>query len=343
MPSGRNCILFEWQRCSRVLQAQCRMQWQRVKKPFSDSVARVYWLGKHSIPKRSRWADEDCRRLDGAVGVTRPSLTDCQIQKRSSADSAFQSVVCLKLKERQTMHLQFCVPGPRFVWFSPATDGQVGATTLGCHITWQPLQVWRRDATTFTVFMPDDAVSGELLDDEGQVRTGLGPLEKQVVLDSIGCWHLQHKERAIPTLALEDTNARRSSWEERWKRQVRRHSLERWCRKPDDVVKQFSVVRFGSRRAYFQCLLVLPRIWELGVRRARSNDCIIFFFFSNFRSRTRLSSPLWVRRAPQKQCWATRQIWPGATRCRHHGCGANPERPDSERLAPGEDLHSLLR
>ena len=34
MPSGRNCIRFEWQRCSRVLQAQCRKQWQRVKKPF---------------------------------------------------------------------------------------------------------------------------------------------------------------------------------------------------------------------------------------------------------------------------------------------------------------------
>ena len=47
--------------------------------------------------------------------------------------------------------------------------------------------------------------------------------------------------------------------------------------KPDDVVKQFSVVRFSSRRAYFQCLLKLPQIWELGVRCMPSNDCITFY------------------------------------------------------------------
>ena len=41
--------------------------------------------------------------------------------------------------------------------------------------------------------------------------------------------------------------------------------------KPDDVVKQFSVARFSSRTAYFQCLLQLPRIWELGVHRMLSN------------------------------------------------------------------------
>ena len=42
MPSGRNCIRFEWQRCARVLQAQCRKQWQRGMKPFSErSFARL--------------------------------------------------------------------------------------------------------------------------------------------------------------------------------------------------------------------------------------------------------------------------------------------------------------
>ena len=78
VPSGGNCIRFEWQRRSRVLQAQCRKQWQRVKKPFSDSVARVYRLGKRSLTNGSLCADEDCRRLDGAVGVASPSLTDYQ-------------------------------------------------------------------------------------------------------------------------------------------------------------------------------------------------------------------------------------------------------------------------
>ena len=57
-------------------------------------------------------------------------------------------------------------------------------------------------------------------------------------------------------------------------------------------------------------------------------------------SKVRLLSPLWVMRAT-KQCWATRQICPGATtctacaaratRCRHHGCGTRRERRDSER------------
>ena len=32
-------------------------------------------MGKHSLTSWSLWVDEDCRRLDGAVGAARPSLT----------------------------------------------------------------------------------------------------------------------------------------------------------------------------------------------------------------------------------------------------------------------------
>ena len=81
MPNGHNCIRFEWQRCSRVSQAQCRKQWQRVKRPFSDCVACVYRMVKHRLRNWSLWADEDCRRLGGAVGVALPSLTDDQKAK----------------------------------------------------------------------------------------------------------------------------------------------------------------------------------------------------------------------------------------------------------------------
>ena len=98
-----------------------------------------------------------------------------------------------------------------------------------------------------------------------------------VVSDSFGCWDLQHKERAIPTLVFEDTKCSVV---------VLARTLEVACwapftgelvHNPDDVVKQFSVVRFSSWRAYFQCLLKLPQIWELGVRRMPSNDCITFY------------------------------------------------------------------
>ena len=110
MPNGRNCIrFFEWQRCSRVLQAQRRKQWRRIKKPFSDSVARVCRMGASAASANgSLWADEDCRRLDGAGGVARPSLTDYQKGRSAvSPNSALYSVLFWKLKERQTMHLQF--------------------------------------------------------------------------------------------------------------------------------------------------------------------------------------------------------------------------------------------
>ena len=98
-----------------------------------------------------------------------------------------------------------------------------------------------------------------------------------MVADSCGCWDLQHKERAIPTLALEDTKCSVI---------VLARTLEAagWTpftgdlvHKPDEFVTQLSVVRFSSRRALFQCLLEMPRIWELGEHRMSSNDCILFY------------------------------------------------------------------
>ena len=72
------------------------------------TASRVYRLGKHGLANLSPCADEDCRRLDGAVCVARPSVADYQKAKRSFSDSALQSVLCLKLLERQTKHLLFC-------------------------------------------------------------------------------------------------------------------------------------------------------------------------------------------------------------------------------------------
>ena len=140
---------------------------------------------------------------------------------------------------------------------APATDGQVGATTLGCHEAWQLVQVWRRDATTVTVFMPDGAVNGHTLEltTWDKFERGLVRWRNMVVSDSCGYWDLQHKERAIPTLVLEDTTCSVI---------VLARTLEAagWVpftgelvHKPDAVVKQFSVVRFSSRRACFHCLV----------------------------------------------------------------------------------------
>ena len=145
-----------------------------------------------------------------------------------------------------------------------------------------------------------------------------------VVSDSFGCWDLQHKERAISTSALEDTKCSVI---------VLARTLEAagWTpftgelvHKPDDVVKQFSVVRFSSRRAYFQCLLKLPQIWELGVRRMPSNNCITCY-------RSLLKGEFVELALGDAHCKAVLGDSPGlpagpacadrATRCRHHGCG----------------------
>ena len=133
---------------------------------------------------------------------------------------------------------------------------------MGCHFTWQSLQVWLRDAATVTVFMPDGAVKGNLLEltTWDKFEWSLVRWRNMVVSDSFGCWDLQHKERAFPTLALEDTKCSvivlaRTLEAEGWP-PITGELMHR----PDDVVKQFSVVRFSSRRAHFQCLLKLPLI-----------------------------------------------------------------------------------
>ena len=115
----------------------------------------------------SLWADDDCRRLDGAVGVARLSLTNYQ---RANVKYLRQCIAVGSVLEVEgaaddaspVLFFVLALSGPGVK--APATDGQVEATTLGCHFTWQQLQVWRRDATTVTVFMPDGAVKGNLLE-----------------------------------------------------------------------------------------------------------------------------------------------------------------------------------
>ena len=88
-----------------------------------------------------------------------------------------------------------------------------------------------------------------------------------VVSDSFACWDLQHRERAISTLALEDTKCSvSSSWQERWKRQVGRHSLEGLCTNLVDVVKQISVVRVQLAEGLLPVLLEAAT--DLGARSA---------------------------------------------------------------------------
>ena len=73
LPRDRNCIRFEWNRCSRVLQTQRQNLCKRVHKPFTDTLACVYRSGEYSFTSRSLWAGEDCRRFDGPVALERLS------------------------------------------------------------------------------------------------------------------------------------------------------------------------------------------------------------------------------------------------------------------------------
>ena len=94
VPNGRNWIRFEWQRRSRVL---CRPS---VGSSGSESRSRFPTASRaFSLASWSPGADEDCRRLDGAVGVARFCLTDYQkAKKRRISDSAFQSVFVLEVE-----------------------------------------------------------------------------------------------------------------------------------------------------------------------------------------------------------------------------------------------------
>ena len=267
MPNGRNCIRFEWQRCSRVLQAQRRKQWQRVKKPFSDSVACFYRFGKHSIPNWSLWADEDCRRLVGAVGVARPSLTDYQKAKAQylrqclGVGSVFEVEGAADDAPR-VLFLVLALSGSGVK--SPATDGQVEATTLGCHIPWQPLQMWRCDATSHFVH----AVKGNLLEwtTWDKFERSLVRWRNMVVSGSFRCWNLQHKERTIPTVALEDSKCSVIVLARTLEAAGWASFTEELVHKPDDAVKQFSVAWFSSRRAVLPVLVETAT--DLGARSA---------------------------------------------------------------------------
>ena len=134
MPSGRNSIRFEWHRCSRVLQAQ-RRKAVAASHQAVFRQRRVYRLGKHSLTNWSLWADEDSRRLDGAVGEARPSLTDYQKTKAQYLRQCLAVGSVLEVEGAADdappvlfLVLAVSVSGVR----APATNGRVEAMTLGC-------------------------------------------------------------------------------------------------------------------------------------------------------------------------------------------------------------------
>ena len=74
-PNGRNCILFGWQRCPRVLRTQRQNSWKRIKNPFTDTFVRVYRLVEYSPRKlvtlgQTRTCRFDCPQGEGAVSQT---------------------------------------------------------------------------------------------------------------------------------------------------------------------------------------------------------------------------------------------------------------------------------
>ena len=81
---------------------------------------------------------EDCRRLDGGGAVARPSLVDYQKAKAQYLRRCHSVGSVLEVEGSADD-----APPVLFLLFAlsasggdvPATDGQVKATTLGCHIT----------------------------------------------------------------------------------------------------------------------------------------------------------------------------------------------------------------
>ena len=132
--------------------------------PASEAVAASQEAMFRQRRVFTAWADEDCRRLDGAVCVARPSVADYQKAKRSFSDSALQSAVLEVVGAADDAPPVF-VPGPRFVrfWRQSTSHGWPGGADIGLPVTWQTLQVRRRDAATVAVFMLDGAVKGNLL------------------------------------------------------------------------------------------------------------------------------------------------------------------------------------
>ena len=179
-----------------------------------------------------------------------------QRQKRSISDSAFQSVLCLKLNDRQTMHLQICSwSSPCLVLASeaPATDGQVVSDDTGrpCNAAAIAGEAVRRNHShrVCSCLMGLSVENFLELTTWDKFERGLVRWRNMVVSDSFGCWDLQHKERATLALALEDTKCPVI---------VLARTLEAagWApltgelvHNPDDAAKQFSLVGFSSRRA----------------------------------------------------------------------------------------------
>ena len=92
-------------------------------------------MGKHSLTNWSLWADEDSRRLDGAVGVARPSLTDYQKAKAQYLRQCLAVGSVLEVEGAAddappVLFLVLAVSGSGVR--APATNGQVEAMTLGC-------------------------------------------------------------------------------------------------------------------------------------------------------------------------------------------------------------------
>ena len=181
-----------------MLQAQCWKWEQRVKKPFSDSVVRVCRLGKHSLTIFGHFGQTRIVDVLMVASVHRARLLG--IIRKPKAQNLRQ---CLSVgsvlgvegaadDEPPDLVQALALSGSGVS--APATDGQVGGLRhwgVPKNVAF-PLQVWRRDATTVTVFMLDGAVSGHLMELTTWDKFGWGLVRWRfmVVLDSFGCWDL---------------------------------------------------------------------------------------------------------------------------------------------------------
>ena len=103
MPQGRNCIRFEWERWSRVLQTQRQNHCKRFKKPFIDTFARLYRSDEYGYFRQTGIAVDSMVALPWSAFL----LRTIRKRRRSVLDSALPSALCLKFKERQTLALLF--------------------------------------------------------------------------------------------------------------------------------------------------------------------------------------------------------------------------------------------
>ena len=184
--------------------------------PFSDSVVRVCRLGKHSLT------------IFGHFGQTR--IADVFMVALAQRARFLRTINSQKrsISEPPVLFQVFAVSGSGVEEVGRGREGGGNDIGFPYNVAF-PLQVWRSDATTVTVFMLDGAVSGQLLE-----LTTWDKFERDWV-----CWsnmwcrtrlvagvcstkseELRHWRWTIPS-------ARRSSWQERCKRQVGRHRVKR--------------------------------------------------------------------------------------------------------------------